>query len=171
MHLYALFPHNFAMHTAADSKQRRREAILELLANGTVTSQAELAERLAEREMEVNQATLSRDLRDLRVVKGPEGYRLPLEADAVPTPEGALVRALRDWLESAAAAQNQVVLRTPPGCAQPLAVAIDDARLEVVVGTLAGDDTVLVIAPDARRARSLVAHLRQLAGHPRPLRP
>lgn len=137
-----------------DRDQRRRR-ILELVQAGPVQSQAALRELLAREGCGVNQATLSRDLRDLGVVKAPEGYRLSGAAPAV----DALEQATRQWLLEALPAQNQVVLRTPPGGAQPLALAIDSVRPEGVVGTLAGDDTVLVITPDARTARSLARRL------------
>ena len=103
----------------------------------------------------MTQATLSRDLRDLGVVKAPDGYRLGGPAPAL----SDLERATRQWLLSATPAQNQVVLRTPPGCAQPLALALDGSGLEEIVGTLAGDDTVLVVTQDRPAARRLAHRL------------
>jgi len=139
---------------AVDREQRRRR-IVELVRSGPVQSQAALQERLAEEGCEVTQATLSRDLRDLGVVKAPDGYRLGGPAPAL----SDLERATRQWLLSATPAQNQVVLRTPPGCAQPLALALDGSGLEEIVGTLAGDDTVLVVTPDRPAARRLAHRL------------
>ena len=144
-------------------RQARHERILELLERGPVRSQAELRRLLRAAGIDVNQATLSRDLRDLAVVKTPDGYRLPaagtIPSTAAVTGPAALRQAARAWLLNATPAQNQLVLRTPPGGAQPLAFALDNADLEEVVGTVAGDDTVLVICPNERRARALARKL------------
>jgi len=137
--------------------------VLELISAHTVHSQHELGELLARRGIEVNQATLSRDLRDLGVVKGPDGYELPHAPSAALDAGARLHQALRQFLTSATPAQNQIVLRTPPGGAQPLAIALDEARLEGVLGTLGGDDTVLVITPDPRAARRIARALEELA--------
>jgi transcriptional regulator of arginine metabolism len=87
-------------------------------------------------------------------MKTPTGYLLP-EAKETAAPAIDVAAAARQWLLGATAAQNLVVLRTPPGGAQPLAIALDGARHAAIVGTVAGDDTVLVICPDARSARAL----------------
>lgn len=140
----------------------RRELLLELIAAQPVHSQAELRDLLAARGTEVTQTTLSRDLRELGVVKGPGGYASPEAAQGVAVATGggtALERALAQWLRRATAAQNQVVLITPPGGAQALGLALDRARIPGVVGTLAGDDTVLVVCTDSRRAARLVTEL------------
>lgn len=146
--------------TDPESPEARRERILSLVARGGVKSQAELQEQLASAGVDVNQATLSRDLRLLGVVKGKDGYELP----AVPTlaPQAAhqsLWHAVHSWLLGATAAQNLVVLRTPAGGAQALGLAIDHAELPGVVGTIAGDDTVLAICKDTRSAKALVRRL------------
>ena len=139
----------------------RLEAILELVRQRPIRRQAELQEALAELGLAVNQGSLSRDLRELGVRKGPHGYEPP-EGVAGLGPEAELARALDQWLVSAVTAQNQVVLRTPPGGAQPLALALDAAELPEVLGTIAGDDTILVVAPDAKRAESVTGRLLQL---------
>ena len=149
-------------HQTTDTREARRERILALLGKGRVKSQAELQEQLADDGFDVNQATLSRDLRDLSVVKGKAGYELP----AVPTllPQHAhqsLWHAVHTWLVGATAAQNLVVLRTPAGGAQALGLAIDHAELPGVVGTIAGDDTVLAICKDQHKAKALVRRLAQ----------
>ena len=138
-------------------REERRRAIAEILAARHVHSQAELAGHLDERGIEANQATLTRDLRDLRVLKGPAGYARPGAGARSEDPHGRLRQAAGEWLVSVVAAQNQVLLRTPPSGAQPLALAIDGVELEDKLGTLAGDDTILVVAPDARAARRLAA--------------
>jgi len=107
--------------------------------------------------MRVTQATLSRDLRELKLVKTSEGYR-PLSAavaEETSSPLPVLVRALREFLLDIRPAQNLLVLKTPPGGAQPLAAAVDAERWKEVAGTLAGDDTVLIITP-SRSARSAI---------------
>jgi transcriptional regulator of arginine metabolism len=106
--------------------------------------------------MRVTQATLSRDLRELRLVKTAEGYR-PLSSAAAEeaAPQATLARALKEFLLDIRPAQNMLVLKTPPGGAQPLAAAVDSERWKEIVGTLAGDDTVLLITP-SRGARAAV---------------
>ncbi len=147
------------------ARDLRREAILELLQEHYPKSQAELQELLLARSIDANQGTLSRDLRDLGVVKGPEGYELP----GVPVrgPIGGrpgLWRAVKEWLVEAVVAQNQVILHTPPSGASPLASALDHGAVAQMLGTIAGDDTVLVICKDPRRARSLARDLVHMRG-------
>ncbi|MGA2846552.1 MAG: ArgR family transcriptional regulator [Candidatus Acidiferrales bacterium] len=137
-------------------KRFRQGQILKVLAGPPVGSQDELRRQLVHLGVRVTQATLSRDLRELRLVKTAEGYR-PLsaaaaeEASSVP----ALARALKEFLLDVRPAQNMLVLKTPPGGAQPIAAALDAERWKEVAGTLAGDDTVLIIA-SSRTARAAV---------------
>lgn len=173
MHNYAMPLHTYAKVTMSpsrptnaeaphqDSREERRGHILQLLEHERLRSQAELQERLAAAGHEVNQATLSRDLRDLGVVKGRDGYELPAAPPAQNAPP-QLWQAVHTWLLSATAAQNLVVLRTPAGGAQALGLALDHAALPGLVGTIAGDDTVLAVCTDHKQAKSLV---RQLAGN------
>jgi transcriptional regulator of arginine metabolism len=137
-------------------KRYRQGQILKLLSGHLVASQDELCRQLIHLGVRVTQATLSRDLRDLRLVKTTEGYR-PLSAGAPEesSPLPALARALREFLLDIRPAQNMLVLKTPPGGAQPLAAAVDSERWKEVAGTLAGDDTVLIIAP-SRTARAAI---------------
>jgi len=150
---------------ASDPKERRRAAILELVRAQRIRSQGELARLLTKLGHEVNQATLSRDLRDMGVVKGAGGYQLPTGeaalqlasagSGAATAPAGgsaALYGAVQAWLSTSVTAQNQVLLRTPAGAASTLAVALDAAGWKDVLGTIAGDDTVLVVTPDPRAA-------------------
>jgi transcriptional regulator of arginine metabolism len=145
-------------------KKYRHGQILKLVAGEPIASQDELRKRLAHQRVRVTQATLSRDLRDLHLVKTPEGYR-PLAAVAEEAPAlPPLARALAEFLLDIRPAQNLLVLKTPPGGAQALAAAVDSERWKEVAGTIAGDDTVLIITPD-RRARTAVqkrleAHIR-----------
>lgn len=146
------------MTTTQDSRDGRRQRILQLLEHERLRSQAELQERLAAGGHEVNQATLSRDLRDLGVVKGRDGYELPAAPPAQNAPP-QLWQAVHTWLLGATAAQNLVVLRTPAGGAQALGLALDHAALPGLVGTIAGDDTVLAVCADNRKAKALTKQL------------
>lgn len=145
------------------SREERRARIAELVRSRRVHSQAELAELLSKTGVEVNQATLSRDLRDMGLLKGPEGYELPTtlppaEADA----SLALYVAVHGWMSSAVAAGNQVVVKTPVGAAGPLAVALDKAGWPEVLGTIGGDDTILLIARSPSAARNVVRTLNEM---------
>ena len=143
------------------ARQSEIRAILRARQDLRVRSQDELAELLKQRGFDTTQTTLSRDLRALGVVKTPDGYAMPESVDASTAADSALQDTLSRWLISATPAQNQVVLRTPPGGAQAVGLALDrrattDAD---IVGTIAGDDTVLVICPDARTATRLSRRL------------
>jgi len=126
------------------------------LAGPPVGSQDELRRQLVHLGVRVTQATLSRDLRELRLVKTAEGYR-PLSAATAEETSSipALARAVKEFLLDVRPAQNMLVLKTPPGGAQPIAAALDAERWKEVAGTLAGDDTVLIIA-QSRTARAVV---------------
>jgi transcriptional regulator of arginine metabolism len=134
-------------------KRLRQGQILKLVAEAGVSSQDDLRRRLAGKGVRVAQATLSRDLQELRLVKTAEGYRTLESAGGEAGPHPPLGRVLREFLLEVRVAQNLLVLKAPPGGAQPLAAALDSAHLGEVVGTIAGDDTVLVITP-SRAARS-----------------
>src|SRR5579864_1412850 len=136
-------------------KRFRQGQILKLVTDEPVGSQDDLRRRLHHRGLRVTQATLSRDLRELKLVKTAEGYRtlgLPAE-EAASLPQ--LARALREFLVDVRPAQHLLVLKTPPGGAQPLAAAIDAEHWKEVAGTLAGDDTILIITP-SRSARAAI---------------
>ena len=145
------------MHSQ-DPRKSRHRTITRLLEREPVENQSRLQRALRRAGIDVTQATLSRDLRELGVIKGPDGYRLP----AAPRPSStgyALEHAAATWLLSARQAQNLVVLRTPPGGAQPLALALDREQLADVLGTVAGDDTVFVACPSERKAKALARRL------------
>jgi transcriptional regulator of arginine metabolism len=146
-----------------DPREERRQRILELLTQRQVRSQAELQELLGTEGMVVTQTTLSRDLRDLGVSKGKDGYEAPDATRSTASMNGSLWHAVRAFLVDAVPAQNLVVLRTPAGGAQPLALALDRAlgsdQATGLVGTIAGDDTVLAICEDQRRARAFARRL------------
>ncbi len=136
-------------------KTRRQAIILELIDREPLHSQELLRRRLLQRGLEATQATISRDIKDLGLVKrsGDGAYQRP-GADAV-NPEGALTaleRAAAEFLTNVERVQQLVVVRTGRAQAQALAEALDSARLPEVVGTIAGDDTILLIARGARHA-------------------
>ncbi len=130
------------------NKSFRQGQILKVIRAKEISTQEELARELAEQGIQTTQVTLSRDMRELGLVKTGGGYRV-LSTDAS-GPE--LADVANECLRDIRVAQNLVVLRTSPGNASPLAVAIDNEGISEVVGTVAGDDTVLVIAPDGRSA-------------------
>jgi transcriptional regulator of arginine metabolism len=147
-------------------KARRQSAILEVVEQEAVRSQEQLRQRLTQRGFDVTQATLSRDIKELGLMKrAADGAYQAAGATAAPTPTtmGTLGRALAEYLLNIEPVQQLVVLKTGAGQAQLLGLAIDRARLEEVVGTLAGDDTILIIARDARNAQQVVKKLRDLA--------
>lgn len=145
-------------------KARRQAAILDVIRRQPVRSQEQLRRALRAAGFDVTQATLSRDIRELRLVKAAGAYQAPGAGDgAVPLPGRPLLsRAVADHLTRVDRVQQLVLLRTGPGQAQMLGVALDSAQLPEVVGTIAGDDTILVIAPDVRRARAFVKRLEGL---------
>ncbi len=157
------------------TKAARRQRIVELLTRGRVHSQGELARLLADDGVAVTQATLSRDLDELGAVKirhssGGLVYAVPAEGgDRTPRivsdgfHDSRLGRLCEELLVAAAPSANLVVLRTPPGAAQFLASAIDHAAPEPVLGTIAGDDTVLIICRDPDGGGDVARHLLHLA--------
>src|SRR5580693_4148408 len=134
-------------------KKFRQGQILKLLTGEPVASQDDLRRQLIHLGVRVTQATLSRDLRELKTVDGYKPLATAKADDAPPVP--ALARALKEFLLDIRPAQNMLVLKTPPGGAQPLAAAVDSERWKEVAGTLAGDDTVLIITP-SRTARAAI---------------
>lgn len=145
-------------------KAYRQAQVLDLISREAISSQEMLRDRLRQRDIAVTQATLSRDIRDLGLVKAAAdgAYRRAEAADGEPPAAGApaaLKRAVAGFLRRIDAVQQLVVLRTEAAQAQPLAEAIDRARLSDVVGTISGDNTVLVICRGEIEARSFTAQL------------
>ena len=144
-------------------KARRQAAILDLIDRDPFHSQELLRRRLRQRGFDATQATISRDIAELGLVKraGDGAYQRPgLEASNPGTALAALERAAAEFLRRVDRVQQLVVIRTGIGQAQPLALALDRAQLPEAVGTIAGDDTILVIARGARAAAALVKRLR-----------
>lgn len=148
-------------------KSRRQGVILELIDGEPLHSQEQLRRRLLKAGFEATQATISRDIKELGLVKraGDGAYQRPgADTHSPDAVLGALEHAAAEFLRRVDRVQQFVVVRTGAGQAQPLALAIDRARLPGAVGTIAGDDTILVIAKDARRAVAFVKRLQELAG-------
>ncbi len=155
------------------SRTQRQRRIVELLGAHAVHSQGELSDLLVAEGTEVTQATLSRDLVEVGAVKVRRGralvYAVPGEGGEVPTvgsigdaASARLRRTCEELLVSATPAQSLVVLRTPPGAANYLASAIDQARDPDVVGTIAGDDTIMIVTAGAKQAVAVAERLQAL---------
>ena len=147
-------------------KTRRQSVILDVVQRQPVRNQEQLRRLVRAAGFDVTQATLSRDVRELGLVKGgaAAAYQAPgAAAGNGHSPKALLNRAVADYLTRVDRVQQLVVMRTGPGQAQLLGVALDSARLPEVVGTIAGDDTILVITPDQRRAKALVKWLEGLS--------
>src|SRR5260370_5039557 len=136
-------------------RRYRKGKLMMLVTSEPISSQDELRRRLAHVKVRVTQATLSRDMSELKLVKTAAGYKPLTNGEESSTPLPPLGRALREFLVDLRPAANILVLKTPPSGAQPLAAALDAETFKEVAGTLAGDDTVLVITP-SRQARSTV---------------
>lgn len=137
-------------------KSARQAAILDLVSRDAIHSQEQLRRRLRGQGFQATQATLSRDIKDLGLVKRAADGAYQQGFDEVPSPTAATValdRAVAEYLRHIDRVQQLIVLKTGQGQAQPLAIAIDRAQLPQVAGTIAGDDTILVVARDARKAR------------------
>lgn len=133
------------------NKSFRQGQILKIIRGKEIYTQDELARELSEVGIQTTQVTLSRDMRELALVKTPEGYRqLPSERGGP-----GLGEVAEEYLQDIRVAQNLVVLRTSPGNANALAVALDREELDEVIGTVAGDDTVLVVALDNAQAETI----------------
>ncbi|MBI4484450.1 MAG: hypothetical protein HY655_00425 [Acidobacteria bacterium] len=148
-------------------KARRQAVLLELIDRDALHSQEQLRRRLHQRGFDATQATISRDIKELGLVKraGDGAYQRPgVDTTNPETAITALERAAAEFLRRVERVQQLVVLRTGIGQAQPLAIAIDRAQLREVVGTIAGDDTILIIARGAARAAALVKRIEGFAG-------
>jgi transcriptional regulator of arginine metabolism len=151
------------------TKQQRQHRIAQILEHDAVTSQGQLVAALAADGVVATQATVSRDLEELGAIKvraggGDSVYAIPDLPKAQRTPEDHLRRVLGDWVVEVAHSHNLVVLRTPPGSAHVVASALDRAGLAMVLGTVAGDDTIMVVVAEHTTGIKVARHLTQLAG-------
>lgn len=162
----------------AHTRTARQRRIVEILGREAVRSQGELLELLSADGIEVTQATLSRDLLELGAEKvrvgralvyavpGEGGDRTPRAAASPEQVSSRLRRLCEELLVTAESSANLVVVRTPPGAANYLASAIDHSQLDGVLGTIAGDDTIMVITTGSRRGKDVAARLLALSGAP-----
>jgi len=151
------------------TKHQRQHRIARLLEASAVGSQAHLVELLAGEGIEATQTTVSRDLEELGAVKvrlpgGDTAYALPELPSQQVAPEDHLRRVLGEWVVEAAYSQNLVVLRTPPGSAHVVGSALDRSGFPGVIGTVAGDDTVLVVAAESPGGAVVADRLAAVAG-------
>ncbi|MGZ4822568.1 MAG: arginine repressor [Terriglobales bacterium] len=141
-------------------KALRHHRILELIDREPMVTQEEMVRRLSQQGLKVTQATLSRDIKELGLVKTADGYAAPgTTAEAAPTP--SLSHLLREFVIDVREAQNLLVLKTSAGSAQPVAAALDAESWQELVGTIAGDDTILVISSDNKSCRRLGERIRE----------
>jgi transcriptional regulator of arginine metabolism len=141
------------------SKAARQKTILDLLHKGPVESQEELQGFLAKRGFDVGQATLSRDIRELGLVKTYDGYTTASGVAVAEPVLPSVSRLVREFVVEVRLAQNLLVLKTSVGSAQPVAAAMDAEDWPEVVGTLGGDDTILVISQDNKAAQQLARRI------------
>ena len=151
------------------AKPQRQHRVALLLADHAVTSQAQLVDLLASEGVIATQATVSRDLEDLGAIKvraagGDTVYAIPELPTEQRAPEAHLRRVFSEWVVEVAHSANLVVLRTPPGSAHVVASALDRSGLAGVVGTVAGDDTLIVVVAESVSGAGMAAQLGELAG-------
>ena len=151
----------------SELKERRQKAMADLIRANALGSQDEVATRLASLGFEVTQATVSRDLEQLGALKvrreGRISYALPEQLNAGTAAPPRLGSVLRDWVRSIDLAATIAVLRTPPGSAHLVGVALDESAIPEIVGTICGDDTIFVACRSAADAEGLAARLRALS--------
>ena len=149
------------------TKAQRQHLVRELLAAHEVASQSQLVDLLAERSVVVTQATVCRDLDEMGVAKmrtaGRTVYAVPESDSPQALPANTLRRVFGDWVLDVRWSDNLVVLRTPPGSAHVVASAIDRSDLDGVIGTIAGDDTLLMVADTQTGGAAVAGHCRELA--------
>jgi transcriptional regulator of arginine metabolism len=150
------------MSTHPDAQNVRREAIVRILRQAAVGRQAELVRLLRREGLEATQSSVSRDLREIGVVKGADRYLLPASEDALTPSHFEDVRAFVKGYRGAGTALT--VVRTTAGAAQSVALAIDKAHWPEIVGTIAGDDTIFIATENARAQHRLHQHLRSSLG-------
>ena len=150
----------------SELKDRRQRAMADLIREHVLASQDEVAARLSALGFEVTQATVSRDIDQIGALKvrrnGRIGYALPDQLTGAATPS-RLASVLRDWVRSIDVAATIVVMKTPPGSAHLVGVALDEAALEEMVGNICGDDTIFAACRSADDAEALATRLRALS--------
>lgn len=150
-------------------KQQRQQAVARLISQQAVANQPQLLDLLADEGIHATQATVSRDLDELGVIKvrapgGQSVYALPELAFDRVAPFEQLRRVLGEWVGEVAVSANIVLVRTPPGCAHVVASALDRSGLDGLLGTVAGDDSLMCVAAEDTPGHELADRLRELAG-------
>ncbi len=143
-------------------KRLRHHRILELVAHEPLVTQEQLVRRLSQQGLKVTQATLSRDIKELGLVKTADGYSSPAVVGDASANLPSLAHLLREFVVDVREAQNLLVLKTSAGSAQPVAAALDSEQWPEVMGTLAGDDTILVVAASDKACRALGSRIREM---------
>jgi transcriptional regulator of arginine metabolism len=146
------------------NKSLRQRAILEAVRQAPVANQEDLQRALRKRGFRVTQATLSRDIRDLALIKTPAGYALPQGEGGAAVALPPVKRLVREFVLDARPAQNLLVVKTIIGSAQPVAAALDEQEWNEVVGTIAGDDAILIVCPDKEAAKKVAARIEEMLG-------
>jgi transcriptional regulator of arginine metabolism len=146
------------------NKALRQRAVLEALRHGPVANQEELQRALRKRGFKVGQATLSRDIHELNLSKTATGYVMPQGDGAAGLALPPVQRLVREFVLEVRLAQNLLVVKTIIGSAQPVAAALDEQEWEGVVGTIGGDDTILIVCPDKDAARKVAARIEGMLG-------
>lgn len=151
------------------AKVRRQQLITRLIGQNQITSQPQLVALLSDEGVSATQATVSRDLDEIGAIKvrGPGGatmYAIPEFEPDRRAPSDQLRRVIGEWVAEVSVSANLIVLRTPPGCAHVVASALDRGGVEGLLGTVAGDDTVLCVSAESPAGRQLAGRLSHLAG-------
>jgi transcriptional regulator of arginine metabolism len=146
------------------NKALRQRAVLEALRQGPVANQEDLQRTLRKRGFKVGQATLSRDIHDLNLSKTATGYALPQGEGASGLALPPVQRLVREFVLDVRPAQNLLIVKTIIGSAQPVAAALDEQEWEGVLGTIGGDDTILIVCPDKEAARKVAVRIEEMLG-------
>lgn len=151
-----------------DTRARRQKAVADLIRSGPLGSQEELTARLAELGFAVTQATVSRDLDQIGALKVKRGgtiaYALPEQIGDSDWAASRLERILGEWVQSVEAAGNMIVIKTPPGSAHLVGLALDQAKLPEIAGTVSGDDTLFLVTRDGVSTHQLAGRFQELSG-------
>jgi transcriptional regulator of arginine metabolism len=146
------------------NKTLRQRAVLEALRHGPVVNQEDLQRALRKRGFKVGQATLSRDIRDLNLSKTSAGYAAPQGEGVSGLALPPVQRLVREFVLDVRPAQNLLVLKTIVGSAQPVAAALDEQDWEGIVGTIGGDDTILIVCTDKEAAKKVSLRIEEMLG-------
>lgn len=146
------------------NKTLRQRAILEALRRGPAANQEDLQRALRKRGFKMGQATLSRDIRDLNLSKTAAGYSLPQGEGAAGMALPPVQRLIREFVLGVRPTQNLLVVKTIIGSAQPVAAALDEQEWQEVVGTVAGDDAILIVCPDHHAAKKVATRIEEMMG-------